>query len=57
MFPEDSELESGVLRLAAGTVSWCPLSPSVDLDGKSFLPSLLSLHEVLVDSLEGPCRV
>lgn len=57
MLSEESELGSVVVRLASGRSHWCSLSPSMDLDGKSFIPSLLGLHEVLVDSLEGPCRV
>lgn len=33
------------------------LSSCIDLDGKSFILPLLGLHALLVDGLEGPCRV
>lgn len=57
MLLEESELENGLAGPASGRFHWSSLSPSMDLDGKSFIPSLLSVHEVLVDSLEGLCRV
>lgn len=57
MLSEEGELGNVLVRLTSGRFHWCSLSPSIDLDGKSFIPSVLGLHEVLVDSLEGPCRV
>lgn len=57
MFLEESELENGLVRLVLGRVYWCLLSFFMDLDGKFFIFFLMSLYEVLVDSLEGLCRV
>lgn len=40
MLPEESELENGLVRLASGRVHRCSLSPSMDSDEESFIPSL-----------------
>lgn len=59
MLPEEGELENGMVQLGfmkIPMVVWS-LSSYMNLDRKHFILPLLGLLAVLVDGLEGPCRV